>query len=128
MEEQELVICDSDVLIEFLDKGNKNVQAKLIALGIENLCICSITYSEIIIGSLNKAHQKLLLRSLNKFGILEINPEIDFIHRGLIERYTLSHKLSIQDSFIAATALHYNYPLYTLNRKDFSFIEGLNLI
>jgi len=41
--------------------------------------------------------------------------------------YSLSHKLSIPDAIIAATALHYDIELYTYNTKDFRFIEGIKL-
>jgi predicted nucleic acid-binding protein len=39
----------------------------------------------------------------------------------------LSHKLSLPDGFIAATALAFEITLYTLNEKDFRFIDGLKL-
>ncbi len=45
----------------------------------------------------------------------------------LMENYSLSHKLSIPDALIASTALVYKIDLYTLNLKDFYFIENLNL-
>jgi tRNA(fMet)-specific endonuclease VapC len=45
----------------------------------------------------------------------------------LMETYSLSHKLSIPDALIASTALVHKIDLYTLNLKDFCFIEGLNL-
>ena len=38
-----------------------------------------------------------------------------------------SHKLTIPDALIAATALTQNIGLYTLNLKDFRFIQQLNL-
>ena len=44
-----------------------------------------------------------------------------------MERYCLSHKLAIPDALIAATALVNDMSLYTLNLKDFRFIERLNL-
>lgn len=44
-----------------------------------------------------------------------------------METYSLSHKLSIPDAIIAATALVYDLELYTLNLKDFRFIPGLTL-
>lgn len=44
-----------------------------------------------------------------------------------MERYSLSHKLTIPDALIASTSLIYQFNLYTLNQKDFRFIEGLNL-
>ncbi len=45
----------------------------------------------------------------------------------LLETYALSHRLSLPDAIIAATALRHNFMLYTLNVKDFRFISGLSL-
>ncbi|MEG4117310.1 PIN domain-containing protein [Microcoleus sp. N9_B4] len=45
----------------------------------------------------------------------------------LMAQYSLSHKLTIPDAMIAATALTHNISLYTLNLKDFRFIEGLQI-
>lgn len=42
-------------------------------------------------------------------------------------KYVLSHKLALADGFIAATALAQDVELYTLNIKDFRFIDGLKL-
>jgi hypothetical protein len=42
-------------------------------------------------------------------------------------QYSLSHKLTIPDAMIAATALTHNISLYTLNLKDFRFIQGLQI-
>jgi predicted nucleic acid-binding protein len=128
MEKEGLVICDSDVLIEFLDRANKNIEDRLVELGRDRLCISSITHSEIIYGSLNKAHQKVLIKGLENFVLIEIDPIIDSIHRNLISRYSLSHRLGIQDAIVAATALKDNHRLFTLNKKDFSFIERIRLI
>ena len=44
-----------------------------------------------------------------------------------MEAYSLSHKLSLPDALIAATAIESNSELYTLNLKDFRFIPQLNL-
>ncbi len=48
-----------------------------------------------------------------------------FLH--LMETYSLSHKLSLPDAFIAATALIRDIELYTLNTKDFQFVPDLKL-
>lgn len=128
MEEKELVICDSDVLIEVIDRNNKKVLDFLIKLGTENLCISSVTYSEIIFGALSKLHYLKLLPELEKFTLISIDTQIDKLHRDLVQRYSLTHKLSVQDALIAATALYFDIPLYSLNKKDFRFIEGLRLI
>jgi len=42
--------------------------------------------------------------------------------------YTLSHDMGIYDAIIAATCLVYDLPLWTYNKKDFRFIEELELI
>ena len=39
--------------------------------------------------------------------------------------YSLSHKLTIPDALIAATAITQDLELYTLNIKDFRFIKDL---
>jgi tRNA(fMet)-specific endonuclease VapC len=128
MEEEGLVICDSDVLIEFLDRGNKLVEDRLVNLGRHRLCISSITHSEIIFASYNKQHQKKLTKGLESFTLIEIDAVIDSIHRDLINRYSISHRLGIQDAIVAATSLKDNNFLFTLNKKDFSFIPRIRLI
>lgn len=47
-------------------------------------------------------------------------------HEG-VKQNCLSHKPFIGDMFIAATALHFDIELYTLNQKDFHFIPELKL-
>jgi len=61
--------------------------------------------------------------------IEQIVLDMDISNRflNLLEEYALSHKLSVPDALIAATALSRDFPLYTLNLKDFQFIPGLKL-
>jgi len=42
--------------------------------------------------------------------------------------HSLSHRPYIGDMLIAATALCFNAPLFTLNTKDFKYIKGLKLV
>ena len=123
-----MILCDSDVLIEVFDRNNQKLIQQLLGYDANRLCVSSITYSEIIFGSTNKKHQKDLLNYLDKFILLEVNQQIDMIHRKLVLDHSLSHKLRIQDALIAASALRYDIPLYTLNKRDFSFIKELVLI
>ena len=46
---------------------------------------------------------------------------------NLIFKYAKSHNLTIPDALIAATAKR-NIPLFTLNLKDFKYIDEINLI
>jgi len=128
MEEKGLIICDLDVIIEFFDRANKSIENRLVEMGRENLCISSVTYSEIIFGSIDQDQLTTLSKGLEKFIVVDIDQRIDTIHRELVKKYSLSHKLGIQDALIAATALNYEIKLFTLNTKDFKFIEGLELL
>jgi tRNA(fMet)-specific endonuclease VapC len=66
-------------------------------------------------------------KHLNRLHNLPIDPSISSQFIQLMERYSLSHKLAIPDALIAATALVHGLELYTLNIKDFRFIENLKL-
>lgn len=60
-------------------------------------------------------------------NLLPLQPAIGQQMRQLLDSYTLSHRLQFPDALIAATALHHGLPLFTLNRKDFRYIAGLQL-
>ncbi|MFH1051483.1 MAG: PIN domain-containing protein [bacterium] len=59
--------------------------------------------------------------------LIPIDNEINNKFIELMNQYSLSHKLSIPDSIIAATAIINNVRLFTLNLKDFKFISDLEL-
>lgn len=44
-----------------------------------------------------------------------------------MHEYSLSHRLSVPDGLIAATALTEDISLYTHNLKDFRYIKGIKL-
>jgi tRNA(fMet)-specific endonuclease VapC len=82
---------------------------------------------ELYFGARDKRELKNLRENLSLLQQIPINEEISGLHLDLLEKYSLSHRLSIPDALIAATALYYSFPLYTLNTKDFRYISGLIL-
>ena len=126
MAKQEKIIIDSDVLFEFY-KGNEEVSAAFYRIGLSNLCISVITYGEAVFGTQNKTELTKWKKQLEKFSLLQIDEYTCHLFVSIMNNYTLSHKSAIADSFIAATALRYKIKLYTNNKKDFSFIKGLEL-
>ena len=122
-----MILCDTDVLIEFLDRGNQKIISQLLLHGIANFCFSEVTASELLLGAKDKTHYSRLNRFIETALIIPINIEISNLHLQLIKRYALSHKLQVADSLIAATALVNNFPLFTLNSKDFNFIPLLKL-
>lgn len=126
MATQKLVLCDTNVLIEFY-KNNPAIVGQLRKVGQPNIAISVVTTAELIYGALNKRELRQILADLDHLITLDIGPEICRIFLQLMTDYALSHNLTLPDALIAATALHHGIPLYTLNVKDFRFIPDLEL-
>jgi predicted nucleic acid-binding protein len=125
MGEKSPVIIDTDILIKIY-RGNKEHKRVLENMS-PNLTISCITKMELLIGCINKKMQEEVEENLNFYKIILINDQITSIANNIIEKYSFSHKMSVADNLIAATALFYSLELYTDNKKHFNFIEGLTL-
>ena len=126
MAHQKLVLCDTNILIEFY-KNNAAVVSELRKVGQPNIALSVVTSGELIFGALNKKELRQILTDISHLTSLDIDADICRICLQLMTDYSLSHKLALPDALIAATALHLDIPLYTLNVKDFRFIPGLKL-
>ncbi len=126
MEKSELVLCDTNIIIE-LYKGNPTIVKSLKSIGQEKIAVSIITAGELLYGALNKKELTQINRDLSELRILEIDNEIGNEFIKLMSTYSLSHNLSLPDGLIAATAIVHDTPFYTLNTKDFKFISGLKL-
>ena len=121
-----MILCDTNILIEFY-RGRADVIETLSAIGVSNLAISVITVGELYFGARDKRELKKLRENLSLLQQIPLDEVISKLHLELLEKYSLSHRLSIPDALIAATALHYSIQLYTLNTKDFHYISGLDL-
>jgi tRNA(fMet)-specific endonuclease VapC len=121
-----MILCDTHILIEFY-KGNPTILQELGRIGVTQLAISVITQAELYYGALNKAELLRIQKHLNLLHNLPINHQVSSQFIQLMAQYSLSHKLAIPDALIAATALVNDIELYTLNIKDFRFIENLRL-
>ncbi len=90
--------------------------------------ISSIVKLEFKVGALNKRELKKINRILAQVKVLETNQTILNLADNLIENYTLSHNMAIYDAIIAATCLIYDLPLWTYNKRDFKFINGVKIL
>jgi len=122
-----MVILDTNILIEIIRKNGEVIRV-CDNLGTGNLAITSITRNEFLLGSRDKESFARNLKFVTKFRLLPLNEAIDKIFLGLCETYALSHRPGIPDIIIAATAILHACELYTLNKKDFHFIHGLQLV
>ncbi|MEM9273760.1 MAG: type II toxin-antitoxin system VapC family toxin [Cyanobacteria bacterium P01_F01_bin.143] len=121
-----MILCDTNILIE-LYKNNPIIISELRKIGSKQIAISSITQAELYYGALNKQELLKIKRHLSQLEILVMDRIVSERFIQLMESYALSHKLTIPDAIIAATALVNNLDLYSLNKKDFRFISNLNL-
>lgn len=77
----------------------------------------------------NKKELKSLRIALRTWQtkILMINEEISARAMFLVERYYLSHSLTLADALIASTAIVYGLPILTGNDKHFRIVKNLEL-
>lgn len=121
-----MILCDTDIMIEFY-KDNSQIIQELRYIQPYNIAISAITSAELYFGALNKIELEKIKKHLSKISCFPLDRAISQQFIQLMETYSLSHKLSIPDAIIAATALVHNMELYTRNIKDFRFIADIQL-
>lgn len=126
MEKKSLVLCDTNIIIEFY-KENPGVIKNLHDIGQQNIAVSIVTSGELLYGALNKKELNQIKSDLEHLQIIHLTPEIGECFTQLMIDYSLSHRLSLPDGLIAATALTKNILLYTHNLKDFKHIKGIQV-
>ena len=121
-----MILLDTNILIEVL-KNNKRVVNRLNNME-DDFMISSIAQMELFYGAFNKREIKKLEKFFLHFETVYIDENISKLAMDLIKKYAKSHNLSIPDSLIAATAIVKRCYLYTLNIKDFHYINGIRLL
>ena len=125
---KKLIIIDTDILID----AGRNVSEALNCLQqIEqrlSAAVSSVTQMELIIGCRNKNELDSLEQFLNRFHIIRFNEQISDTATDLLKRYRLSHGLLIADALIAATAIISDLSFVSKNKRDYRFIEDLQLL
>ena len=121
----EKIVLDTNILIEIL-KNNTSI-VSLFHQTFSKFAISAISSMELYYGARDKKELQELKKFVTFFDTIELDTTISTTATSLVENYAKSHNLTIPDALIAATALKYNYPLWTLNIKDFHYINGLSL-
>ena len=121
-----MILCDTNILIEFY-KINPIVIQNLHHIGSTNIGVSVITKAELFYGARDKTELSKIERHATLCQCYGLNDAISALFIELMQSYSLSHKVSIPDMLIAATAISNDLKLYTLNTKDFKFIPELSL-
>lgn len=92
-------------------------------LGFDRLYLSVISEVEMHVG-MKRSEKRKTTETINKFNVIGLDAEISRHLLNLVwEHYT--KRPGIPDMIIAATALTYPVELFTFNKKDFDFVEGL---
>ena len=121
-----MILCDTNILIEVY-RDNAKIIETLKQIGQDNIAISDVTCAELLYGARDKKELQIIRKDLNKLIILPIQSSISNLAVELVEKYALSHNLSLPDALIASTAIIHNIEIYTPNIKDFKFIKSVSL-
>ena len=122
-----MILCDTNILIEIY-RSNAKIIEVVKQIGQENIAVSDVTCAELLYGARDKKELQIIRKDLNKLTVLPIQSFVSKLAVELVEKYALSHKLSLPDALIASTAIIHNIELYTLNIKDFRFLEDVKLV
>lgn len=124
----DLILFDSDVLIDVLRK-DALAESLLTALGGAGpLGISVVSRMETIRGCRSFEVQQQAEKLLRRFQVIALDGEISRRADALVSRFYLEHNLGIADALIAATAIEYDLPLLSKNRRDFHFLDKAGLM
>ncbi len=128
---QKIVLCDSDVLIDYWDtlslRHSKSKQLLEVEIGLSNVALSIISCMELLNGARNKTDETIIKKRISRFIIIHVSQEISIEVFNLFVTHRLSPGLEIADCIIASTAKTKGLDLLTFNVKDYQFIDGLNL-
>ena len=124
-----VIMVDTSILIDYYRKTDKNktIWISLVRQGYE-FAISSITKYEIYSGATKSQLQfwndVLIAISVIPFDESSVDKAVEI--NNMLKRKR--KQIDLADLFIAATAMNYNLPIATLNKKHFERIEGLTLV
>ena len=126
------VLVDTDV-VSFLLKDDTRAQAYRPLLTHKTLVLSFMTVAELYQWAYrrNWSEKRLawLEERLRAFVIAPYDNELCRQWAIIcVERQRLGKPISVQDAWIAATAIRHDVPLATHNREDFAGISGLTLL
>ena len=116
MAKNQLILCDTNILIGVI-RNDEKIVSRFTTLDWSNLFISIITYGEILVGA-RKGERRKTKAFLKSFGIIELDTQISLRLRQIFNE-AYYHENLLADALIAATAVTYNIPIWTTNKKDF---------
>jgi predicted nucleic acid-binding protein len=128
VEQVDMLIVDTDILIDVGRNVNDAVNCLQQIEQKFSVAVSSVTQMELIIGCRNKDELHSLEHFIERFYIIRLDEQISDTAIDLLKQYRLSHGLLIADALIAASAIISDLPFVTKNQSDYRFIDNLQLL
>ena len=116
-------IVDTDITIDFL-RGEKKAITFFKSKS-ESISFSAITVAEIYSGIRSRNEEIEIERLFSVFPVIPTSSDIARLAGTLVKQYRNSHNVEIPDALIAATCLHFNAELFTLNIKHYPMFKVL---
>lgn len=121
------ILLDSNILIAAFRKNEDVV--RFLNNQSFSFYLSDITIMELFSGCKTVQRRKEFEQILKFFGRAPIKSAVSNTAISLIKRYSARDvSIHLPDILIAATAINYNLPIKSLNKKDFDFIQEIELI
>lgn len=124
MEAKKIILCDTNIFIGYFH-GDETIIKELDYLTFDRLAISVVSVAEIYYG-MRKKEATVTRELVRRFTILHLDKEISKLFIQLVLGYK-DMRVGVPDALIAATAVANQVELFTLNKKDFDFMDGIKL-
>ena len=124
---EKIILFDTDAFLEMM-RENVEVINFVKGIDLDSVYINPIIKAEIQFKAINKRDLSVINAKLEGYPIIPLDDDISEKFSEMYERYLLSRRPGIADMLIAATAVSYDIPLFTLSTAHFNFIRELKLL
>ena len=118
------LLFDTDVIIDHL-RGYQPATHYLLEKKSNSLFVSAITVSELFSGIKTTEEQNNAESILQLLQTIPVDHEIAVIGGRFRKEYKNSHGTGLMDALIAATALHHEATLITLNTRHFPMVKTI---
>lgn len=123
------IMCDTGIMSRFLTLHDEKIVEKVEKIGLKNIVISIVTRIELFnwlsgYKNLDKSLRAKLFKRIKDIEVVPLTKGISNIAFDITNKY---HNSAPSDTFIGASAVYFQLPLYTLNKKHFKQIKDLEL-
>jgi hypothetical protein len=120
-------LIETTILVDVF-RGKPEAITWVDSVPVQGRWVSVITVFELLAGCRNRREQRVVGEEMRNYHLLLLTEESSRTALSWFERFFLSHGVGFLDSLIAATAVHRDLPIATLNTKHFEPLPGVRVI